>query len=1230
MSPACSDQLTPAAASDDATCMSVPPRDPALPRLLLLGESMTMGGTQTIFARRARWLRERGWNVTVAAQGGVLEAELADADIPFLEMDQLALMGDYAQAAEHWTSTVGALLKFVDEHDTSVVSAHPIVPALAARELARVRPLGVHLEFLSSHNHLVPAAPWADEVLRGAASYLSGPTLHEWQERIHLEHRHLHQLDLGIDAARFRQAPSRNLRDELGIPDAAFVATNISRHAPNKIAHVFGFVDALAELMPEQRSLHALFVGGGPAHAALAAAVAQAGLDPERVHWLDVQRDLVPVFAASDAVYSIGTVGMEAAAAGTPVITGPVRAVRLANHRELPRNAWAGGYFGEYDFVTCGAQGPGMRVSSIAERLRPLITDPTHRAMVRDRATRMIDTRCDLSATMPAWAARYRELHAGGARRTAVPIPRPWRRPREGAAPVAAAVDAMPRCDAAPGRAAGDRLRVALCVSHVPELVEAPWERWGTLVQPLAAHGIDAEVHVAPFDGLAGADVVVAVGAGSGCVRDGWRAITSSGNPVVLVGEWQDDRLARTAALPVAAASVRPAAERDALLRNLRLDAPCLPGGRSLQSTREERDGPEYRLRALASTVTAWIAACDDEFTQLERATGLLPPGYVVAPWLDGPLPEGDAARFRRRVDLDGEFVLCLGELRVEHNQALVAGALDLPVVMVGAPDMQYQPLVRSAGEGRVRFVAEHDPQTLADAFAAAAAVVNAALVDHEPWLLRRAAESDVPLVVPQSSQRDWLQARAALCDPLDADSIRAAVDAARRMGRRTDELRETPAGPEVYARSLARVVWRVATDAGHAAPTGLDAPLHDAQVLVTSGDAGELAEALEQLVRHGMRDELELVVDDTSPDGSVAALLAGVFGNVRLAHDGDGATARHRIDLGMPGGQAGLVAIAGRSAMPAPLPLEAGGIPAPPLGARTTRVERVERNFDPVAEPPRLSAIVPTRDRPDLLRRALASLAAQSDGPVEAVVVDDGSREPVSWVLGLPQPVTYVRHSASSSSAAARNSGLREACAPWIGYLDDDDEWLPNHACEHLAALAEGSARMSMSTSRQRLERRAPDGRFETVAEAVGIDAPTLALPLMYVHNLTPNLAIVHARSVVDDVGGFDEGMWNCEDWDLFLRMRHVTDVERLAATTCVQSIRERHDVGDSAGNKTMNRLHHWRAHMTVYRRFSDEVRLLPEVRAAQDQLMGVLVAEARLAQAALDAEAVVEPRAA
>ena len=105
----------------------------------------------------------------------------------------------------------------------------------------------------------------------------------------------------------------------------------------------------------------------------------------------------------------------------------------------------------------------------------------------------------------------------------------------------------------------------------------------------------------------------------------------------------------------------------------------------------------------------------------------------------------------------------------------------------------------------------------------------------------------------------------------------------------------------------------------------------------------------------------------------------------------------------------------------------------------------------------PKVSVVIPTRDRPTLLERAVRSVLAQDyPGAVECLVVFDQSPVvPVSVQYNSwDRELRFLRNSRSPGVSGARNSGALVAKGELISFCDDDDEWLPGKARKQVKML--------------------------------------------------------------------------------------------------------------------------------------------------------------------------------
>jgi glycosyltransferase involved in cell wall biosynthesis len=117
----------------------------------------------------------------------------------------------------------------------------------------------------------------------------------------------------------------------------------------------------------------------------------------------------------------------------------------------------------------------------------------------------------------------------------------------------------------------------------------------------------------------------------------------------------------------------------------------------------------------------------------------------------------------------------------------------------------------------------------------------------------------------------------------------------------------------------------------------------------------------------------------------------------------------------------------------------------------------------------PRVSVIIPTLRRPTVVLRALGSVLAQTFADFEVIVVIDGPDDPTRESLAtIYDPrVRVVPLQENVGIARVRNAGIAASSAPYIAFLDDDDEWLPNKlALQVAAAEALGGKRILLAAS--------------------------------------------------------------------------------------------------------------------------------------------------------------------
>ena len=189
------------------------------------------------------------------------------------------------------------------------------------------------------------------------------------------------------------------------------------------------------------------------------------------------------------------------------------------------------------------------------------------------------------------------------------------------------------------------------------------------------------------------------------------------------------------------------------------------------------------------------------------------------------------------------------------------------------------------------------------------------------------------------------------------------------------------------------------------------------------------------------------------------------------------------------------------------------------------------------------VSVVIATRDRPQLLRRALASVVTQEHASaMEVVLVFDRSEPDPSLELDDPhRRVIVTPNGRSPGLAGARNSGIDKASNAWIAFCDDDDEWLPGKLGAQFEALGRTPAARAACCGTMIRYRGADTVRIPDPAR-VTFDG-FLDDRMTEVH---PSGWMVHRQTLADRIGLVDENIPGsyAEDYDLFLRTARVCPV--------------------------------------------------------------------------------------
>jgi glycosyltransferase involved in cell wall biosynthesis len=180
----------------------------------------------------------------------------------------------------------------------------------------------------------------------------------------------------------------------------------------------------------------------------------------------------------------------------------------------------------------------------------------------------------------------------------------------------------------------------------------------------------------------------------------------------------------------------------------------------------------------------------------------------------------------------------------------------------------------------------------------------------------------------------------------------------------------------------------------------------------------------------------------------------------------------------------------------------------------------------------PKVSVIVPTWNRPELLRESLVSVLRQTEEDFEVLVIDDhsehGAAEKIVRDLRDPR-IQHIRQPEHRGVGAARNVGIAKATAAYIAFLDDDDEWVPEKLAVQLQAL-ENSPPNVAGVYSARLNVNLETGHVSTTRCRHSFSP--------WRGNVITTSSLLVRRHCFDVVGVFDERLTAGGDWEMWLRI--------------------------------------------------------------------------------------------
>ena len=193
----------------------------------------------------------------------------------------------------------------------------------------------------------------------------------------------------------------------------------------------------------------------------------------------------------------------------------------------------------------------------------------------------------------------------------------------------------------------------------------------------------------------------------------------------------------------------------------------------------------------------------------------------------------------------------------------------------------------------------------------------------------------------------------------------------------------------------------------------------------------------------------------------------------------------------------------------------------------------------------PKISVVIPTYNRADLISETLDSVLAQTYRDFEVIVVDDGSTDDTIKLLSKYGQDIRIIGQENQGAGSARNTGIREAKGEFIAFLDSDDLWLPKKLERQIAFLDRNRDLSWVYTDVEVFD--GESGRKLYILGQCSRLYEGDILPYLFLKNFIPSSTLLVRRSIFNEIGAF-KTLPMAQDCDMWLRIAALYPVGLIA----------------------------------------------------------------------------------
>lgn len=189
------------------------------------------------------------------------------------------------------------------------------------------------------------------------------------------------------------------------------------------------------------------------------------------------------------------------------------------------------------------------------------------------------------------------------------------------------------------------------------------------------------------------------------------------------------------------------------------------------------------------------------------------------------------------------------------------------------------------------------------------------------------------------------------------------------------------------------------------------------------------------------------------------------------------------------------------------------------------------------------VSVIIPTRNRPRQLLKAVQSVLAQTFQDFEIIIVDDASTVMLNTMNKAFQDkrVRIIRNETPQGGSLSRNHGIFQSIGKWLAFLDDDDIWQPQKLEQQLAMLARNPQAIAVTS--------AYTVHYPGAIKKNVFPPAQITLAKLLENNCLGGASVCMCDAqVIKKLGGFNRHLRSAQDWDVWVRLRMQGEIVTVA----------------------------------------------------------------------------------